>query len=367
MSDVCKVEVITIAPYKRLAHMQTHTKNYLSGILLSLAIATIALLLAQNQWFQKHAIGALTLSILFGILIGNTVFPRIEDRSMSGVLFSKQRLLQLGVILYGFRLTFADIAHVGLGGVMIDVMVLTSTFALALFAGCRLLKLDINTVILIGAGSSICGAAAVMATEPVVRGRAEHVSVAVSTVIVFGTLSMLLYPALSQWNQVWHLLPVSPEAFGIFTGSTVHEVAQVVAAAKPLGDAATDTAVITKMVRVMMLAPFLVLLSVYVARTRSAIAAEPTMAINIPWFELMFVAVTGINSLAILPQPVVSGAINLDTLFLATAMAALGLCTHFTAIRKAGYKPLLLGGILFVWLVLGGGLINWSMMADNYQ
>ncbi|NNM80232.1 MAG: YeiH family putative sulfate export transporter [Gallionella sp.] len=347
--------------------MPTSSKHYLSGIFLSLSIAMLSLLLGQNHWFQAHAIGALTLSILLGILIGNTVFPLIAHHSMSGVLFSKQRLLQLGIVLYGFRLTFADIAHIGLEGVMIDAMVLSSTFSLALFVGCKLLKLDINTVILIGAGSAICGAAAVMATEPVIRGRAEHVSVAVATVIVFGTLGMLLYPVLSHWNQVWHLLPPSPEAFGIFTGSTIHEVAQVVAAAKPLGDAATDTAVITKMVRVMMLAPFLILLSVYVTRTRPAISDEPKTAINLPWFALLFVAVIAMNSLAILPQHLVGAAINLDSLLLATAMAALGLCTHFTAISKAGYKPLLLGGILFAWLVLGGGLINWSMMADNYQ
>ncbi len=344
--------------------MHAFLKKNLSGILLSLAIAAISLILAQNKWFQAHAIGALTLAILLGILIGNTVFPRITLHCLSGVLFSKQRLLQLGIIFYGFRLTFTDITHIGAEGALIDALVLTSTFALAWFAGHKLLNLDSSTVMLIGAGSSICGAAAVMATEPVVRGRAEHVSVAISTVLVFGTLSMLLYPTLFQLNQVWHLLPVSAEAFGIFTGSTVHEVAQVVAAAKPLGDVATNTAVITKMVRVMMLAPFLILLSIYVARTRLNIAGteEPKAAITIPWFALLFVAVAGINSLNVLPQSLVSYAINLDTLLLAIAMAALGLMTHVSAIKKAGYKPLLLGGVLFVWLLLGGGMINRLVM-----
>ena len=344
--------------------MGAHHRDYLPGISLSLSIAFISLMLAQNGWLQSHAIGALTLAILIGILIGNTVFPSITTRSMRGVLFSKQRLLQLGIIFYGFRLTFADIAHVGAEGALIDALVLTSTFTLAWFAGHKLLKLDSNTVILIGAGSSICGAAAVMATEPVVRGRAEHVSVAASTVLVFGTLSMLLYPSLFQWNLVWKFLPVSPEAFGIFTGSTVHEVAQVVAAAKPLGDAATNTAVIAKMVRVMMLAPFLILLSIYIARNRigSASTTDPKTTITIPWFALMFVVVAGINSMAILPQRLVSYAIDFDTLLLAIAMAALGLTTHVSAIRQAGYKPLVLGGILFAWLLLGGSMINRLVM-----
>lgn len=230
--------------------------------------------------------------------------------------------------------------------------------------GRKVFKLDTNTVILIGAGSSICGAA-VMATEPVVKGRAEQVSVAVSTVLVFGTMSMLLYPALFRWNLSWHLFPITAEAFGIFTGSTVHEVAQVVAAAKPLGDIATNTAVIAKMVRVMMLAPFLILLSLYMARKhQSQIDLEDTTKapITIPWFAVIFVAVAGLNSLAIVSENVVAMAVNIDTLFLAMAMTSLGLCTHFSAIKQAGFKPKLLGGILFSWLIIGGALINRLVM-----
>lgn len=347
-----------------MKNINSTSKKYLSGITLSLGIAGASLLISQINWLQNHAIGALTLAILFGILAGNTFYPKIAENSAHGVLFTKQRLLQLGIIFYGFRLTFGDIAHVGLQGAVIDALVLTSTFAIAWIVGRKVFKLDTNTVILIGAGSSICGAAAVMATEPVVRGRAEQVSVAVSTVLVFGTISMLVYPALFQWNLSWHFLPTSAEAFGIFTGSTVHEVAQVVAAAKPLGDAATNTAVITKMVRVMMLAPFLVVLSIYVAKNKTAehLAASQKSNITIPWFALIFVLVAGLNSLNIIPKNIVAMAVSLDTLFLAMAMAALGLCTHFSAIKKAGLKPLLLGTILFSWLIFGGTLINSSVM-----
>lgn len=346
--------------------MQTLIKKYLPGISLSLGIALVSLLLANITWLQNHAIGTLTIAIILGIFLGNTIYPSIAGHCAKGVLFSKQRLLQLGIIFYGFRLTFADIAHVGEHGALIDALVLTSTFVLAWIVGRKVFKLDTNTVILIGAGSSICGAAAVMATEPVLKGRAEQVSVAVSTVLVFGTISMLLYPALFQWNLSWHLFPTSAEAFGIFTGSTVHEVAQVVAAAKPLGDIATNTAVIAKMVRVMMLAPFLILLSMYVARTKPSqkhMEADTTKAsITIPWFAVIFIAVAGLNSLAIVPSSVVVTAVNIDTLFLAMAMASLGLCTHFSAIKQAGFKPMVLGGILFSWLIIGGALINRLVM-----
>jgi uncharacterized integral membrane protein (TIGR00698 family) len=226
--------------------------------------------------------------------------------------------------------------------------------------GRRWLKLDANTVILIGAGSSICGAAAILATEPVVNGKPDQVSVAVSTVLVFGSFSMLIYPFLFHWNLMLHFLPVSKSAFGLFTGSTVHEVAQVVAAARPLGDVATNAAVITKMVRVMMLAPFLVLLTLQIKCNdyKDSEANIHNAAVKVPWFVMLFIAMIGLNSLNIIPQTIVSSINKLDTLLLATAMTALGLSTNFMDIKKAGHKPLVLGLILFIWLILGGGLIN---------
>jgi uncharacterized integral membrane protein (TIGR00698 family) len=222
---------------------------------------------------------------------------------------------------------------------------------------------------LIGAGSSICGAAAVMATEPVVRGRAEQVTVAVSTVVVFGTLAIFLYPALYHLNARFLLLPVNPTAYGIFTGSTVHEVAQVVAAGRAVTGAAANTAVITKMVRVMMLAPFLIALSGYLSRhpekdqhqSPSDAAAAGRMAV--PWFALWFVAVVALNSIVALPKPLVAAAISVDNYVLAMAMAALGVTTQVSAIRTAGIKPLMLAGLLFTWLIFGGLAINAGISA----
>jgi uncharacterized integral membrane protein (TIGR00698 family) len=210
---------------------------------------------------------------------------------------------------------------------------------------------------LIGAGSSICGAAAVMATEPVVRGRSDQVTVAVSTVVVFGTLAIFLYPVLYHANQRFGPFAVSPTAYGIFAGSTIHEVAQVVAAGRAIGEAAADTAVITKMVRVMMLAPFLVILSTVLSRTSGAGAPR---RITVPWFALGFIAVTAFNSLNLLPRSFIDAAVRVDTLLLAMAMAALGLGTRLSAIRAAGAKPLALAALLFGWLICGGVGINFA-------
>ena len=334
------------------------------GAALALALALAAMELAKLGWLQANGISALTLAIVLGMVVGNTVYPRFAAVGASGVAFSKQSLLRLGIILYGLRLTFQDIGHVGLRGVAIDALVLASTFSLAWFLGTRVFGLDRRTAMLIGAGSSICGAAAVMATEPVVRGRAGQVTVAVSTVVVFGTLAIFLYPVLYHLNLRFGLVPLSESGYGIFAGSTIHEVAQVVAAGHAVGDQAADTAVIAKMVRVMMLAPFLVSLSAWLSRSTAreanddaGVAAGPARIV-IPWFALGFVAVAGLNSLAWLPKPAVAAVTQIDTVMLATAMAALGLTTHVSAIRGAGLKPLGLAAVLFGWLVVGGLAIN---------
>jgi uncharacterized integral membrane protein (TIGR00698 family) len=341
--------------------------SYLPGILLTGALAVLATELAKNAWMQANGISALTLAILGGMIAGNTVYPRIATYSARGVTFSKQILLRAGIILFGLRLTFQDIGQVGLVGVMIDALVLSSTFALSCWAGTRLFGLNRRTAMLIGAGSSICGAAAVMATEPVVRGRAEEVCVAVSTVVAFGTLAIFIYPAFYHLNERMHWLSITPFAYGIFTGSTVHEVAQVVAAGKAVAEVAANTAVITKLVRVMMLAPFLVLLSAYLSRHSAAAAEQAAPAGSwrgvIPWFALGFIAVAGVNSMAVLPRAFVSAGIDVDTLILATAMAALGVSTQVSAIRAAGVKPLGLAALLFGWLILGGFAINAGVAA----
>lgn len=328
------------------------------GALLTLGLAILATVLARIGWLQDHGISVLTLAVVLGMVVGNATRRGVAPAAEAGVAFAKQSLLRLGIILYGLRLTFQDIGHVGVAGVLIDALVLSSTFLLSCWAGTRLLGIDRTTAILIGSGSAICGAAAVMAAEPVVRARADQVTVAVSTVVVFGTVAMFLYPALYRLNGQCGVFAVSPTAYGLFAGSTIHEVAQVVAAGRAVSDAAANTAVITKMVRVMLLAPFLIILSSVLARRPEGRTGPVAARITIPWFALGFVAVAGFNSLHLLPPALLEGALSADTLVLAMAMAALGLTTRASAIRTAGVKPLVLASLLFVWLIGGGAAIN---------
>lgn len=337
----------------------------LPGLLLSALLAIAAMVLSESTGLQQHGLSALALAIVLGMLAGNTMPTSWRTVTAPGIDFSKQRLLRLGIVLYGFRLTLQDVAHVGMAGVLIDALVIGSTFALACLAGSLWFGLDRRTSMLIGIGSSICGAAAVIAAQPVVNGRAEQVAVAVATVVVFGTVAIFLYPMLHTLNGHWGFILGGQHGFGVYTGSTVHEVAQVVAAGRSVGPEAADTAVIAKMVRVMMLAPFLLILAAWLARRPADAGIDgehrsPGSAT--PWFAFGFIAVVLFNSLQLLP-PAASEAIDfIDTVILAAAMAALGVSTRAGALRQAGIKPLLLAFVLFAWLVIGGASINRLVM-----
>lgn len=329
----------------------------LPGLILTGAITAIAMWAGALPWVEQLGFGALTLAIILGIIIGNTAYPALSIPCSVGVHLAKQKFLRLGIILYGFRLTFQQIADVGLTGIVTDALTLSSTFLLAMWLGRKVFRMDSQTVMLIGAGSSICGAAAVMATEPVVKADASKVSVAVSTVVIFGTIAIFLYPWLYQLNAHYQWIAMTQETFGIYIGSTVHEVAQVVAAGRAISDDAGNAAVITKMIRVMMLAPFLLVLSSVLSRGQQGNGGKKA-PITIPWFAVIFILVAGFNSFDLLPAALVHALITLDTILLAMAMAALGLTTHISAIRQAGIRPIILASILFAWLIAGGAAIN---------
>lgn len=303
------------------------------------------------MWFKELGLSPLTISIIVGVILGNSPFNRIMEKIAIGVDFSKSVLLKLGIILFGLGVTFEQIADLGWYGIAVDSVVVTSVLVVAYFLGTKLFKLDYQTSILIGAGSAICGAAAVLAAEPVVKAQAHKVSIAVATVVLFGTISMFLYPALFPY------LGLTEHSFGIFVGATVHEVAQVVAAGTAINSEVANAAVIEKMVRVMLLAPALLSLSWIIAKKQNATGGDVSASkpkLIIPWFAVLFIIMSGINSLEFIPSGLHHNLLTIDNYFLCMAMAALGLRTHLAPIFKVGLKPILLAACLFLLLIVGG-------------
>ncbi|MFI4979453.1 MAG: YeiH family protein [Nevskiales bacterium] len=325
-------------------------KTHVPGLAVAGLIGLVAAGLAQAPWLTHLGIGALTVAIAIGMVAGNVVPQRWSVAAGPGVLFAQRGLLRLGVGLYGLRLTVQQLGAVGLRGVLIDSLVIMSTLGLALWAGTRWFKLDRDTALLVGTGSAICGAAAVMAAEPVLRAPPHKVAVAVATVTVFGSLAIFVYPLL------FPLLGLQQAQFGVYIGSTVHEVAQVVAAGKAVSSATADEAVVVKLIRVALLAPVLMLLARLV-RSGPGVVAGPKAPL-LPWFIGLFAVSAGINSLGLIGPAPHAALMSIDNGLLAVAMAALGWGSSIRLMRQAGIRPLLLGGLLFAFLLVGGYGIN---------
>lgn len=329
----------------------------LPGVGLCGAIAVASLALGRIEALAAWGLSPLTLAILLGMALGNSVPPGAMARGTAGVGFSKQTLLRAGIVLYGLRVTFGEIADLGAAGLLLDAAMIASTLLLAVYLGRKVLGLDSVSALLIGAGAAICGAAAVLAVATVVRARAGEVAVAVATVVAFGTLALVAYPLI-------HLAAGAgfagrPGSYGIFIGSTIHEVAQAVAAGSMFDAATANMAVVAKLGRVAMLAPVLLAISLWHCR-RPAGDKEPdgdgvrSSAVVIPWFALGFLGLAGVNSLAVIPAGLHTVGQEAGTVSLAMAMAALGLTTRLSTVRAAGGKPVLLAAMLAAWLLLGG-------------
>ena len=326
------------------------------GIVIVLIISVFVTFLSEFSFFKDLAISPLIIGILFGMLYANSIKKYFPQSFEKGIAFCTKTLLRTGIVLYGFRLTFQNLEEVGFSGVFTAFLIVSSTFIIGYLFGTKVLKLDREITILTSAGSAICGAAAVLATESVLKSPAYKSAIAVSTVVVFGTIAMFLYPFLFKLG----ILNLSDSNMGIYIGATLHEVAHAVGAGEALGENASSNAVIVKMIRVMMLAPFLIVLSIWLLKTavNSTIDNKDTKAkIIIPWFALMFIVVVAFNSFDLLSLQIVESINYLDSFILTVAMTALGMQTSFDKFKNVGLKPIYLASVLFLWLTFAGYFI----------
>ena len=325
----------------------------LHGVLLITLFSCAAFYIGDMDFIKSLSLSPMIVGIVLGMLYANSLRNNLPETWVPGIQFCSKRVLRFGIILYGFKLTFQNVLDVGVAAICVDAVIVTVTICGGILIG-RLLKMDRGIALLTSVGSGICGAAAVLGAESAIRVKPYKTAVAVSTVVIFGTIAMFLYPVLFR-NQV---LDLTPTEWGVFTGSTVHEVAHVVGAGNAMGKDVSDVAIIVKMIRVMMLVPVLLVLSYCVMR--AAIKNGDTEGrgkISLPWFAILFLVVIGFNSFDLLPASVVSFINTFDTFLLTMAMTALGAETSIEKFRKAGFKPFLLAAILFVWLMAGGYLM----------
>ena len=326
--------------------------SMLHGILLIGLFACAAFYIGGADFFKEISFSPMIIGIILGMLYANSLRNNLPETWVPGIQFCSKKLLRLGIILYGFRLTFQDVMNIGLAGIVIDVIVVTVTILGGVWLG-RLLKMDREIALLTSVGSGICGAAAVLGAESVIQTKPYKTAVAVATVVIFGTLSMFIYPIMYRAG----ILGLTPQEMGVYAGSTLHEVAHAVGAGNAMGEAVAPIAIIVKMIRVMLLVPVLLLLAWWTAasvRRQGAGATGAKTKVAVPWFAFMFLAVIAFNSFDLLPANAIAFIEYVDTFLLTMAMVALGAETSIDKFKKAGAKPFILAALLYVWLVVGG-------------
>jgi uncharacterized integral membrane protein (TIGR00698 family) len=333
--------VLFISLNRSLTAFSAHFSKYLPGLAVAALLVAVAFLLRSLPGVSL--LSPMILAILLGIAFHNLLGT--PARAKPGVKFAVRHVLRFAVALLGLQLTTQQLADVGVTGVAIIMATLAATFVLTKWLG-RQLGVEDKLAELIAAGTSICGASAVVAVNTVTEAHDEDVAYAVACVTLFGSVAMFVYPMLPA------LLHLAPRGFGLWTGASIHEVAQVVAAAFQDGKEAGEFGTIAKLARVGMLAPVVMGLAMLAARraVKSDTSHQSRKKVALPAFVVGFVVLVLFNSAVPLTPSVHHGFALATTFLLSIALAALGLETDIRKLADKGFRPLLLGGAASVFI-----------------
>lgn len=315
--------------------------------ILDLLVITTGVALAFLINSQVEAISPLFLSLLFGLIISNTLGWN-ETRMMQ---FSSKRLLRFGVILLGFQISFDQFAKVGWDGLAIVIAIVFSIYFGVRFLASRL-GLNGTLPTFIAAGFAICGATAIAAiSSTLLRGKdgeerkstERDLSYGVGIVALCGTLSILVLPLVSS------LLGLSDLRAGAWIGAAVHDVGQVVATASLVGDDALEPAILVKLTRVVMLIPLVLLIVQMSARqTESKSSSLATIRSSFPTFVLLFILLAITVNLLSLDSSVIDFGKEASKVFLAFGLFGMGLGVKWKSISSLGARPILVGVGLWI-------------------
>lgn len=318
--------------------MQTPSLPWLKGVAIPVALAAAGYFAAQLPVLK--VIGPLCVTLLLGMAWRAAL--GVPDGSAGGIKFSARTLLRLGIVLLGARLDYALIQVAGPRVLLIDLGVIALAIG-GLTWLARTVGLPRELSILMGFGTGICGASAVVAAATVARADEEATTLAVALMGILGTLGVFFYVLVGPY------LALTPENLGVLTGSSLHEVAQVIAGASPWGEACVKMATVVKLTRVVMLAPALVIAGFLFNRGDGGVKfswKEPP----IPYFVLGFLAIGGLNTAHLLPPAVAGWLVQASVFLMAVAMGAMGLNTDLGMIRKTGWKAVGTGLVGFLAL-----------------
>lgn len=313
--------------------------DILPGLFSATAIAIIATILGM----LVPIIGGPVFGIVLGILISSIWGKQIITEK--GLSFCSKRVLQWSIIALGGGLSLTQVYKVGLSSLYVMIFTLSTAFITAYGLG-RLMGIPAKLTSLIGMGTAICGGSAIAAISPIIEAKDEDIAYSISTVFLFNVIAVLIFPPLG------HLLGLSDNAFGLWAGTAINDTSSVVAAGYAFSNAAGAYATIVKLTRTTMIIPISLIFAAVVSIQKKR-EANQKGEVNykfkkiFPWFIVWFLIASLLNTIGIITEPIAGVMTEIGKFFIVVALTAIGLNSDLKRILKTGFKPILLG--LIVW------------------
>lgn len=311
------------------SHQTRKSPSVLPGLMLVVFLAVPAALLGR----AFPLLGGAVIGMFLGIACRLLLLP--SERCQPGIRFASRQLLQYSIVALGFSLPLQQVASTGLHSLPVSLVTLAVAFLVAVVAG-RALRISGKLKVLIGAGTAICGGSAIAAITPILRQDEHDTAYALSTIFLFNVVAVMLFPTMGKW------LGMTDAGFGLWAGTAINDTSSVVAAAYAWNNAAGEYATIVKLTRAMMIVPVALVIGMLYHQGRG----NGSVRRSVPWFIVLFVAASATNQW--LPDPLTHTVRLVAPLLIIGALTAVGLSTDVARLRRAGWRPLVLG--LLVWV-----------------
>ncbi len=314
-------------------------KEISPGLFFASALAIIATLLGK----LAPIIGGPVFGIILGILISN-IFGKPKT-TKQGLTFSSKKILQWSIIALGGGLSLTQVYKVGLSSLYVMIFTLSAAFISAYGFG-KLMGIPLKLTSLIGMGTAICGGSAIAAISPIIEAEDKDIAYSVSTIFMFNVIAVLIFPPMG------HLLGFTDNAFGLWAGTAINDTSSVVAAGYAYSNAAGAYATIVKLTRTTMIVPISLIFAAVVSIKKKR-EANRNGEVNysfkkiFPWFIVWFLVASLLNTVGIINGQAAGIITEIGKFFIVVALSAIGLNTDLKQMIKSGFKPILLGFI--VW------------------
>lgn len=337
------------------------TLKFIPGIILSISVAALACFL--ESLLPIHIIGSAVIAMFIGMLLNH--FLKDTKIFASGLKFTSKKILKFAIILLGLSLNITTILHVGKMSLAVMFFTLLTCFGGGYFIG-KALGLNWKLSNLISAGTGICGGSAIAAIAPTIDADDNDVAYAISATFLFDMAMIVLFPIMGR------ALGMTDQAFGIWAGTAVNDTSSVVATGYAFSEGAGDFATMVKLTRTLAIIPTVItfaFIQLHLKRKEALansqngkdLKANFSITKIFPWFILGFLAMSVVASILPIPATVVTHTKSISKFLMVCALAAIGLNTSFSSMKKSGIRPMIHGFIISALVVIVALLVEMAM------